>query len=85
MEEDMDFGTIGPILLKVIINMVYAVGGVLIGVWAMKFGFVQIDKLTPFNTSELLENGNIAVGKMINGLFIGIGFVVGMIIGLSIM
>lgn len=67
-----------------VINVVYGVVGVLIGLLSMKAGYYFLDSATPFNTATELKNGNLAVGVAVAGIFIGLGLCVGLLIGLSL-
>jgi uncharacterized membrane protein YjfL (UPF0719 family) len=40
--------------------------------------------MVSFNISDELAKGNVAVGLMVMGLFIGIGIALGMVIGLGL-
>jgi uncharacterized membrane protein YjfL (UPF0719 family) len=50
----------------------------------MKVGCSMFGKMCSFNISDELGKGNIAVGLMVMGLFIGIGIALGMVIGLGL-
>ena len=50
----------------------------------MVLGYKWLDKMTPFNTHEELSKGNIAVGLVVAGIFIGLGLAVGLVIGLGV-
>ena len=66
------------------LNFTYALFGGLMTLGIMVLGFKMLDKLTEFNTSDELKNGNQAVGITVAGIFIGIGFAVGLVIGMSV-
>ncbi len=72
---------IDPILL----NFIYAsLGGVLTLVF-MLLGCQLFNRLAcDFNIPEELSKGNVAVGLMVMGLFIGIGTALGLVIGLGL-
>ena len=67
-----------------LLNFVYAVVGGMMTVVFMYVGYKVIDRLTPFDTSEELGKGNRAVGSMVQGMFIGIGIALGLVIGLGL-
>ncbi len=65
-------------------NFVYAIFGVVLALVSMLLGFKLFDKVTPFNTSSQLSNGNIAVGIVVGSIFIGLGVAVGLVIGMGL-
>ncbi|MCG6937067.1 MAG: DUF350 domain-containing protein [Gammaproteobacteria bacterium] len=69
-----------PILL----NFVYVILGGLLTLVFMKISCIVFNRMVNFNISEELAKGNIAVGLMVMGLFIGIGIALGMVIGLGL-
>lgn len=69
-----------PLLL----NIVYAFGGILLGILSAIFTYSLFSKITHFNIQSELEKGNLAVGMVVGGLFIMIGLIVGLIIGMSL-
>jgi len=77
-------GEIPEMIETVVINVVYGVLGLLIGLLAMKAGYYFLDSATPFNTSTELKNGNLAVGVAVAGIFIGLGLCIGLLVGLSL-
>jgi uncharacterized membrane protein YjfL (UPF0719 family) len=50
----------------------------------MKLGCSIFNRAVTFNISDELAKGNIAVGLMVMGLFIGIGTALGLVIGLGL-
>jgi uncharacterized membrane protein YjfL (UPF0719 family) len=69
----------------ILLNFFYAVLGGVITLCFMYGGYKIIDRLTPlFDTSEELKKGNQAVGFMVQGMFIGIGVAIGLVIGLGL-
>ncbi|HIF69045.1 MAG TPA: DUF350 domain-containing protein [Deltaproteobacteria bacterium] len=68
----------------VIMNFGYAIGGGLITLAFMYFGYKCLDHLTPFDTGEELSKGNRAVGQVVGSIFIGIGVAIGLVIGLGL-
>ena len=74
-----------PILITLLINTAYAVCGGIAVIYMMRYGYQVIDQATPFDTNKQLKDGNIAVGLMVLGTFLGIGIAMGLVIGLSLM
>lgn len=68
----------------IVLNFVYAVVGGLLTIALMFLGFKIIDRLTRLDTSAELARGNVAVGAMVQGMFIGVGVAVGLVIGLGL-
>jgi hypothetical protein len=50
----------------------------------MKLGCSMFNKNVSFNISDELGKGNVAVGLMVMGLFIGVGTALGLVIGLGL-
>lgn len=71
---------IDPILL----NFIYAALGGFLTIWFMRMGCRSFNKIVTFNISDELAKGNVAVGLMIAGMFIGIGIASGLVIGLGL-
>lgn len=71
---------IDPILL----NFVYAALGGWLTILFMRFGCKSFNKMVTFDISEELAKGNLAVGMMISGMFVGIGIATGLVIGLGL-
>jgi uncharacterized membrane protein YjfL (UPF0719 family) len=69
-----------PLLL----NTIYAVGGVIIGIAAAIITYRLFNRITHFDIPNELEKGNLAVGIVVCGIFIMIGLIVGLIIGMSL-
>ncbi len=69
-----------PLLL----NTIYAVGGVIIGIAAAIITYRLFNRITHFDIPNELEKGNLAVGVVVCGIFIMIGLIVGLIIGMSL-
>lgn len=74
------FESLDPIVL----NFVYAILGGSLTLFFMWLGCKIFNHLVCFNISEELSKGNIAVGLMIMGIFIGIGIALGLVIGLGL-
>lgn len=68
----------------IVANFLYAVVGVVLTLVFMLVGFKLFDKVTPFDTSEQLSSGNIAVGIVVGSIFIGLGIAVGLVIGMGL-
>jgi uncharacterized membrane protein YjfL (UPF0719 family) len=68
----------------VVTNFIYAIAGGLLTIGFMVLAYWLSDKLTSFDTSAELAKGNRAVGSMVQGMFIGIGVAVGLVIGLGL-
>jgi len=68
----------------IILNFVYVILGGMLTLGFMKVGCSMFNKIVTFNISDELGKGNIAVGLMVMGLFIGIGVALGLVIGLGL-
>jgi len=68
----------------IILNFIYVILGGLLTLFFMKIGCRTFNKMVCFDISEELSKGNIAVGLMVMGLFIGIGIALGLVIGLGL-
>ena len=68
----------------VLLNLLYAVIGGAVAILFMYAGFKVLDHVTRFDTNEQLANGNMAVGVVVAGMFVGIGVAVGLVIGLGL-
>ncbi len=71
-------------LPPILLNFVYVILGGLLTLLFMKLGCSIFNKMVCFNISEELAKGNIAVGLMVMGLFIGIGVALGLVIGMGL-
>ncbi len=67
-----------------ILNLIYAIAGILLGVISAIVTYNLFSKITHFNIHKELEKGNLAVGMVVGGLFIMIGLIVGLITGMSL-
>ncbi len=67
-----------------ILNFIYVILGGLLTLVFMKLGCSMFNKIVTFNISEELGKGNVAVGLMVMGLFIGVGIALGLVIGLGL-
>lgn len=68
----------------ILLNFVYALLGGGLTISFMFLGYRIIDRLTKFNTSDELAKDNRAVGSMVQGMFIGIGVAIGLVIGMGL-
>ena len=66
------------------LNVIYAVGGVILGIASAILTYRLISRVTNFDMHSELEKGNLAVGVVVCGMFIMIGLIVGLIIGMSL-
>lgn len=66
------------------LNSIYAIGGVVLGILTAIITYKLINKITHFDIPKELEKGNLAVGVVVCGIFIMIGLIVGLIIGMSL-
>ena len=68
----------------IILNFIYVMLGGILTLLFMKFSCIMFNRMVDFNISDELAKGNVAVGLMVMGLFIGIGVALGMVIGLGL-
>ncbi len=68
----------------IVLNFLYVILGGILTLLFMKMGCSMFNKIVTFNISDELGKGNIAVGLMVMGLFIGIGTALGLVIGLGL-
>jgi uncharacterized membrane protein YjfL (UPF0719 family) len=68
----------------IVLNFLYVVLGGILTLVFMKLGCSMFNKLVNFNISDELGKGNIAVGLMVMGLFIGVGIALGLVVGLGL-
>jgi uncharacterized membrane protein YjfL (UPF0719 family) len=68
----------------IVANFLYAVLGVILALIFMLLGFKLFDKVTPFDTSKQLSEGNIAIGIVVGSIFIGLGIAVGLVMGMGL-
>jgi uncharacterized membrane protein YjfL (UPF0719 family) len=71
-------------LQALILNAVYAIFSGILTIIGMRMGFKMLDRVTHFDTSEELKNGNTAVGLTVCGMFIGVGIAMGLVIGMAV-
>ena len=67
-----------------ILNMLYACMGGFLTLLFMWLGCKVFSHIVNFNIPQQLAEGNMAVGMMIMGIFIGIGTAMGLVIGLGL-
>lgn len=67
-----------------LINLAYALIGAILALFFMMVGYKLFDRMTPFETSKELGNGNIAVGIVIGSIFVGLGIAIGLVVGLGL-
>lgn len=72
--------TLDPILL----NFIYACFGGILTLFFMWLGCKVFSHIVNFSIPDELAKGNLAVGVMIMGIFIGIGTALGLVIGLGL-
>lgn len=68
----------------IVLNFLYAAMGGAMTLFFMWMGCKLFNRIVCFNISEELGKGNMAVGLMISGVFIGIGTAMGLVIGLGL-
>ncbi len=68
----------------IILNFIYVVFGGILTLVFMKFSCSMFNRMVNFNISDELGKGNIAVGLMVMGIFIGVGISLGLVIGLGL-
>ena len=68
----------------VVLNLLYVFFGGVLTLFFMWTGCKLFSHLVSFSIPEQLANGNVAVGLMIMGMFIGIGTALGLVIGLGL-
>ena len=68
----------------IVSNFTYAILGALLTILFMMLGYKVLDRITPFDTSKQLGNGNVAIGIVIGSMFVGLGIAVGLVVGLGL-
>ena len=68
----------------IILNFVYVMFGGFLTLAFMKISCSMFNRMVNFNISDELGKGNIAVGLMVMGIFIGLGISLGLVIGLGL-
>ena len=72
--------TLDPIVL----NFLYAMVGGTLTLFFMWLGCKVFSHIVSFCINDELAKGNMAVGMMVMGIFIGIGIALGLVIGLGL-
>ncbi len=67
-----------------ILNVLYTCMGGVLTLLFMWLGCKIFSHIVNFSIPEQLAKGNVAVGQMIMGMFIGIGVAMGLVIGLGL-
>ena len=68
----------------IILNFLYAICGGLLTIFFMWLGCKVFSHIVNFSIPDELQKGNMAVGVMIMGIFVGIGTALGLVIGLGL-
>ena len=68
----------------IILNFIYILLGGATTLLFMRLGCRVLSHIVSFDIQEQLKEGNIAVGLMILGMFIGVGVALGLVIGLGL-
>lgn len=68
----------------IILNFIYVMFGGFLTLAFMKLSCSMFNRMVNFNISDELGKGNIAVGLMVMGIFIGLGVSLGLVIGLGL-
>ena len=73
------------VLDPVLMNFIYAAIGGFMTLAFMWLGCAMFNRIVcDFNIGEELGKGNLAVGMMVMGMFIGIGIGIGLVIGMGL-
>lgn len=67
-----------------VLNLLYVFFGGVLTLFFMWTGCKLFSHLVTFSIPQQLSEGNVAVGLMIMGMFIGIGTALGLVIGLGL-
>ena len=67
-----------------ILNVLYACMGGVLTLLFMWLGCRIFSHIVSFSIPDQLAKGNVAVGQMLMGMFIGIGVAMGLVIGLGL-
>ena len=67
-----------------LLNMGYAIAGALVTLAFMAVGYKIFDRITPFNISQQLEEGNVAVGIVVGAVLVGLGIAIGLVVGMGL-
>ena len=72
------------LLDPIVLNFLYAFIGGVMTLFFMWMGCRVFGHIVTFSIPEKLAEGNVAVGPMMMGIFIGIGTALGLVIGLGL-
>ena len=72
------------LLDPIVLNFLYAFIGGVMTIFFMWMGCRVFGHIVNFSIQEKLAEGNVAVGLMMMGIFIGIGTALGLVIGLGL-
>ncbi len=72
------------LLDPILLNFLYAFIGGVMTIFFMWLGCKVFSHIVNFSIPDELAKGNLAVGVMIMGIFIGIGTALGLVIGLGL-
>jgi len=67
-----------------VLNILYSLWGVFLGIISAIITYLIFSRMTKFDFRTELENGNLAVGLVVAGIFVMTGLIVGLIIGMSL-
>ena len=70
--------------IPILFNFIYAILGGIVTIIFMWIGYKIFDRLTDFDTAEELAKGNMAVGLVVLGIFLGVGIAIGLVIGMGL-
>jgi len=68
----------------IVLNFLYAFIGGVMTIFFMWMGCKVFGHIVNFSIQDKLAEGNVAVGLMMMGIFIGIGTALGLVIGLGL-
>jgi uncharacterized membrane protein YjfL (UPF0719 family) len=68
----------------IVLNFIYAFIGGVMTIFFMWMGCRVFGHIVSFSIQDKLAEGNVAVGLMMMGIFIGIGTALGLVIGLGL-
>lgn len=72
------------VLDPIVLNFLYAFIGGVMTLFFMWMGCRVFGHIVNFSIADKLAEGNVAVGLMMMGIFIGIGTALGLVIGLGL-
>jgi uncharacterized membrane protein YjfL (UPF0719 family) len=68
----------------ILAKFLYVILGGIMTLIFMKMSCTMFNRMCKFNISDELGKGNVAVGLMVMGLFIGISIAIGLVFGLGL-